>query len=435
MKTTTSKYDSVSLSKTFHPYTLHLLLPIALLPIVLLCLYLYPLYLTKSQAKEHHYANVSPPPPSHSVNDIHKVDDPSCDYFNGKWIHDKTGPLYNGTTCVTIKESHNCITHGRPDSNYLYYRWKPTQCNLPRFEPNTFLQLSKNKHISFVGDSIARNQFDSLLCMLSSLSKPRPVHHKGSRWWHFESHNATLSVYWSPFLVQGNERSKLGSSLNTIHLDRVNGKWEKDMDGMDLILLSFGNWFNVPSVYYENGSVLGCLNCSGYGLNHTEVGFYVPLRKALRASLNRIIERRVGKKNEIGVIVRTFSPSHFDGDWDKAGTCSKKEPYENGEKEIGEMESEIRRIEIEEVENAKVKAKEFEGVRFEVLDVTELASLRPDGHPGAYMNPFPFENGVPERVQNDCVHWCLPGAIDTWNEILLEMMRKWDLEGQEWSEL
>ncbi|CAI8587645.1 unnamed protein product [Vicia faba] len=435
MKSRTSKYDSISLSKTFLPHALHLLLPIVLLPIVLLCLYLYPLYHTKSQTNELHYATVSPPPPPYSVNDIHKVDDPSCDYFNGKWIHDKTGPLYNGTTCVTIKESQNCITNGRPDSNYLYYRWNPTQCNLPRFEPNTFLQLSKNKHISFVGDSLARNQFESLLCMLSSLSKPKPVHHKGSHWWHFESHNATLSVYWSPFLVQGDARSKLGPSLNTIHLDRVNGKWEKDMDGMDLVVLSFGNWFNVPSIYYEKGLVIGCLNCSSYGLNYTDIGFYVPLRKALRKSLNRIIERRVGKRNEIGVIVRTFSPSHFDGDWDKSGTCSKKEPYENGEKEIGEMESEIRRVEIEEVENAKVKAREFGGVRFEVLDVTQLALLRPDGHPGAYMNPFPFKNGVPERVQNDCVHWCLPGAIDTWNEIFLEMMKKWELEGQQWSEL
>jgi hypothetical protein len=89
------------------------------------------------------------------------------------------------------------------------------------------------------------------------------------------------------------------------------------------------------------------------------------------------------------------------------------------------MEGEIRKIEIEEVESAKAKVKQFGGIRFEVLDVTKLALLRPDGHPGPYMNPFPFANGFPQYVQNDCVHWCLPGPIDTWNEILLEMMKKW----------
>ncbi|CAN0925583.1 Xyloglucan O-acetyltransferase 1 [Linum grandiflorum] len=50
--------------------------------------------------------------------------------------------------------------------------------------------------------------------------------------------------------------------------------------------------------------------------------------------------------------------------------------------------------------------------------------MRPDGHPGAYMHPFPFANGVRERVQNDCVHWCLPGPVDTWNEILLQVMKR-----------
>ncbi|GAU36881.1 hypothetical protein TSUD_220500 [Trifolium subterraneum] len=147
------------------------------------------------------------------------------------------------------------------------------------------------------------------------------------------------------------------------------------------------------------------------------------MRKALRTSLNTIIERKVAKGNGIDVIVRTFSPTHFEGDWDKGGTCSKIEPYRNEEKKLEGTDAKIRSIEIEEVENAKVKAAKI-GLNLEVLDVTKLALLRTDGHPGAYMNPFPFVNGVPKYVQNDCVHWCLPGPIDIWNEIFLEMMKK-----------
>ncbi|GAU36882.1 hypothetical protein TSUD_220510 [Trifolium subterraneum] len=116
----------------------------------------------------------------------------------------------------------------------------------------------------------------------------------------------------------------------------------------------------------------------------------------------------------------------FQGAWDKAGACPKTKPYSNKEKKVEGMDNEMRKVEIEEVENAKNKGNEFGRLRFEVLDITNLALLRPDGHPGPYMNPFPFYNGVQEHVQNDCVHWCLPGPIDTWNEIFLEMIKKWE---------
>ena len=210
-----------------------------------------------------------------------------------------------------------------------------------------------------------------------------------------------------------------------MYLDHVNERWARDLDWFDMVVVSFGHWFLLPSVYYENGSVIGSLNCQD--LNHTQMDFYVPLRKVLRTTLSSIIERKKGKGNNgVDVIVKTFSPAHFEGDWNKAGTCSKTKPYKKEEKELEGMDAEIRKIEIEEVENAKAKASELGGFRFEVLDVTKLALLRPDGHPGPYMNPFPFAKGVPERVQNDCVHWCLPGPIDTWNEIFLEMIKKWE---------
>ena len=336
--------------------------------------------------------------------------------------------MYNGTTYCKIKKNQNCIVNGRPDSEYLYWRWKPSQCNLRRFEPRTFLQLVKNKHVAFVGDSVARNQIESLICMLGTASsKPKRVYHKGSRRWLILSHSANLSFYWSPFLVQGVMRSEKGPHYNTIHLDHVNERWARDMDEMDLIVLSLGHWFDVPSVYYEGGSVLGCLNCPE--LNCTDINdFYGPLRKALRTTLNSIIERKGAKGDRIDVIVRTYSPSHFEGDWDKGGTCSKDKPYREEEKKLEGMDAEVRRIEVEEVEIAKAKAKQFGEFRLEVMDVSKLALLRPDGHPGAYMNPFPFANGVSEFVQNDCVHWCLPGPIDTWNEIFLEMMKKWAVQ-------
>ncbi|TYH73937.1 hypothetical protein ES332_D05G363800v1 [Gossypium tomentosum] len=307
------------------------------------------------------------------------------------------GPLYNGTTCGTIKDGQNCISHGRPDFDYLYWRWRPSQCKLPKFNPNTFLHLLSNKHIAFVGDSMARNQLESLL------------------------------FYWSPFLVKGVEKSKAGPNHNELYVDTVDEKWGSNLEHIDMILLSIGHWFLHPAVYYEGGLVLGC-HCPE--LNHTEIGFYDVMRKALKTALKTIIERKWANGNGIDVFLAMFSPSHFEGEWDKAGACPKTKPYKEGEKMLEGMDADMRAIEVEEIEAVKVNAKQIEGLRIEMLDVTKLSLMRPDGHPGPYMYPFPFANGVRERVQNDCVHWCLPGPIDTWNQILLEVIRKWSIQSR-----
>ena len=50
--------------------------------------------------------------------------------------------------------------------------------------------------------------------------------------------------------------------------------------------------------------------------------------------------------------------------------------------------------------------------------------MRPDGHPGPYMNRDPFAHGARERMQTDCLHFCLPGPVDTFNEILQQILTK-----------
>ena len=59
---------------------------------------------------------------------------------------------------------------GRPDSEFLKWRWKPTECELPPFDAVQFLGLVKGKSMAFVGDSVARNQMQSLLCLLATVS-------------------------------------------------------------------------------------------------------------------------------------------------------------------------------------------------------------------------------------------------------------------------
>ncbi|KAK6133607.1 hypothetical protein DH2020_032637 [Rehmannia glutinosa] len=260
-----------------------------------------------------------------------------------------------------------------------------------------------------------------MLCMISTVSKPNLYYRDGEdnkfRKWYIPSHNLNVSIYWSPFLVKGVEKTN-ENNFNTLYLDLVDEKWAKDLKNMDFLVLSVGHWYLHPAIYHYENSVLGC----HFRENCTEIGFFDVFGKALKTAFLSVIDRKALDKNAISVFLTTFSPAHFEGEWDKFGACAKTQPYKESEMVLDGAIEEMRRIGVAELKEAKIRAKGFgnNNVRFEGLDITKLALLRPDGHPGPYMNPFPFANGISERVQNDCVHWCLPGPIDTWNEILLD---------------
>lgn len=81
-------------------------------------------------------------------------------------MYDETGPLYTNNSCPIITQMQNCQGNGRPDKGYENWRWQPSKCQLPRFDPRRFLELMRGKTLAFVGDSVARNQMESLLCIL-----------------------------------------------------------------------------------------------------------------------------------------------------------------------------------------------------------------------------------------------------------------------------
>jgi len=89
-----------------------------------------------------------------------------CDLYHGNWIHDPLGPLYTNNSCPVLTQMQNCQGNGRPDKDYENWRWKPFQCDLPRFDPKKFLELMRGKTLAFIGDSVARNQMESMLCIL-----------------------------------------------------------------------------------------------------------------------------------------------------------------------------------------------------------------------------------------------------------------------------
>ncbi|KAJ7962535.1 Protein trichome birefringence-like [Quillaja saponaria] len=346
-----------------------------------------------------------------------------CDLFVGDWVPDPSGPVYNNVSCRVIEDHQNCMTNGRPDSDYLHWRWNPRDCELPKFNPDKFLDLMRNKSWAFIGDSISRNHVQSLLCILSQVEQAIEVYHDEeykSKIWQFPSHNFTLSVVWTPFLIKAaisEDINGVSSSEIQLYLDQLDDKWTNQYKSFDYAVIAGGKWFLKTAIYHENNTVKGCHYC--HGKNLTELGFDYAYRKTLQMIFNFI----TSSEQKATVFFRTTTPDHFEnGEWFSGGYCNRTVPFKEGEVDMKDVDIIMRNIELEEFEKVASIGNESRVVTLKLLDTTRLSLLRPDGHPGPYRQFQPFAEDKNAKVQNDCLHWCLPGPIDSWSDLVMEML-------------
>ncbi|KFK31890.1 hypothetical protein AALP_AA6G172200 [Arabis alpina] len=342
-----------------------------------------------------------------------------CDLFTGKWIKDPLGPIYtNGSCGIYVDGNQNCIANGRPDSAFLYWKWKPNDCSLPRFDSQRFLQLMRNKSWALIGDSISRNHVESLLCMLSTVEKPVEVYHDEdyrSKRWLFPSHNLTVSNIWSPFLVQAaifEDSNGVSSAAVQLHLDKLENTWTDLFPSLDYAIISSGEWFLKTAIYHENATLIGCHGCPASS-NMTDLGFDYAYNTSLRHVMDFI-----AKSNTKGMIFfRTSLPDHFEnGEWHNGGNCKRAEPVSEEEVEMKVVSKILRDVEISQFERVVMETRNLK-----LLDFAGMLLSRPDGHPGAYRELRLFKDKN-TKVPNDCLHWCLPGPIDHLNDVILEII-------------
>ncbi|XP_057491431.1 protein trichome birefringence-like 20 [Actinidia eriantha] len=305
----------------------------------------------------------------------------------------------------------------------MKWRWKPDQCELPLFDAAQFLELVRSQSMAFIGDSVARNQVESLMCLLSNVARPEetPSVEGALRQWLYRDYNFTLTLIWSPNLVKLSDGNRNGSSLLgllNIYVDKVDEAWAAHIGNFNYVIISAGHWFSRPLVYYEKGKLIGCHICKNK--NITEISRYYGYRMALRTTFRSIL--RV--PNYKGVtFFRTLSPTHFGSeDWVKGGNCSRTMPFTQQEMKVDANNVELYLTQMDEFRAAEREGRE-RGLKFKLLDVFEAMGMRPDGHPYHYGHPASKKQGIA-----DCLHWCLPGPVDSWNEFLLHMLK---MEGKD----
>ncbi|XVE64113.1 hypothetical protein DITRI_Ditri07aG0075700 [Diplodiscus trichospermus] len=369
---------------------------------------------------------------SSNASEINSVDS-GCDLYHGKWFYDPQGPLYTNNSCPVLTQMQNCQGNGRPDREYENWRWKPSQCDLPRFNAKKFLELMRGKTLAFIGDSVARNQMESMLCLLWQVEVPKNRGNRRMQRWYFRSTSVMIVRIWSSWLVhQTSEKFDFApEGVTKLHLDAPDNNFIELIPKFDVIVISSGHWFAKQSVYLLNNEIVGGQlwwpdRSRPMKVNNIE---------AFGISVETILSAIVTHPNYTGLtILRSFSPDHYEGGaWNTGGSCTGKvKPLATGELVENGFTEIMHKKQVMGFERAVKKVKNKSKLR--LMDITEVFSYRHDGHPGPYRNPDP--NKITKRGPDgkpppqDCLHWCMPGPVDTWNEFVLEIIRR-EIEGDQ----
>ncbi|XP_019162593.1 PREDICTED: protein trichome birefringence-like 34 [Ipomoea nil] len=352
----------------------------------------------------------------------HSSSSTKCDLFSGKWVYDnKSYPLYKEQECTFMSDQLACQKFGRKDLDYQHWRWQPDHCDLPRFNATEVLERLRNKRLVYVGDSLNRGQWVSMVCLLDSAIPPslKSMHYKyNSSLTIFKAreYNASVEFYWAPLLVESNSDDPTHHRLPE-RIVRANAIEKHGSRWTDADFLVFNTylWWTRPGIKVLWGS----FERSGDGIYKV-----IEMQRSYEMALKTWsdwLEIHVNRsKTQLFFI--TMSPVH-----ERAELWGKEEG-ENcyGETELVEEEYLQRQVNVTDTKmmetvQSTINGLKGRGLQVQLMNITQLTRYRREGHPSIYRKQW--EPLTQDQIANpstyaDCIHWCLPGVSDVWNELL-----------------
>ncbi|KAM3274117.1 hypothetical protein ACQJBY_043351 [Aegilops geniculata] len=343
-----------------------------------------------------------------------------CNWSVGRWVYDNASqPLYSGLNCSFIFDEVACEKYGRNDTRYQYWRWQPDGCDLPRFNATKLLEKLRNKRMVFVGDSINRNQWVSMVCMVEASipegQKMRVYNDSLISFTAFE-YNATIDFYWSPLILESNSDNPIIHRVEyrIIRAEKIE-KHARAWGNADVIVFNSYLWWRKQKPDMKMKVMYGSFEDGDAKLDEVEMveGFEIALKK-----LTEWVGANVNNKTKI--YFAGSSPTHtWASDWggDDSNKClNESEPIQKvgykGATTDYSMMDKAKQI---------FRPLEQKGINVQILNFTQLTDYRIDAHPTVFRRQFtPLTK---EQIANpssyaDCTHWCLPGVPDVWNHFL-----------------
>ncbi|CAA2985672.1 trichome birefringence-like 6 [Olea europaea subsp. europaea] len=336
---------------------------------------------------------------------IEEKNEKGCDITKGRWVFEESFPLYTNVSCPFIDEGFNCLANGRKDKDYMKWRWQPLDCDIPRFNATKMLELIRGKRLVFVGDSLNRNQWESMLCLLKgAVVDPKKVYEtrgrkitkeKGNYCFKFVDYQCTVEYYATHFIVH-ESKARIGKKrVQTLRIDTIDkgsSRWRR----ADILVFNTAHWWTHHKTkaginyYQEHDQVYPRLDVS------------TAFQRALTTWASWVDKYINPRKTK--VFFRSSAPSHFSGGlWNAGGHC--KEAFRPVNETFDGYPE--KNVIVEEIIRQMKTPVTF-------LNITRISDYRVDGHPSIYgRNTQTGKTGV-----QDCSHWCLPGVPDTWNQLL-----------------
>ncbi|CAK7343762.1 unnamed protein product [Dovyalis caffra] len=342
-----------------------------------------------------------------------------CNMFSGKWVFDnKSYPLYKEKECTFMSDQLACEKFGRKDLNYQNWRWKPHQCDLPRFNATVLLERLRNKRLMFVGDSLNRGQWVSMVCLVDSVIPPglksMHQHHNNSLYiFKTTEYNATIEFYWAPLLVESNSDDPVNHHVDdrTVRVQGIE-KHARHWTNADILVFNSYLWWRRAQMTVLWGSF------ESPGGIYKKVEMPRVYEMALK-TWSDWLEVHVNRTKTRMFFV-SLSPTHQKAlEWGGAEgqNCYNETELILKEGYRGQAScQEMMRVVEKTLDDLKTR-----GLNVEMINITQLSEYRKEGHPSAYRKQW--EPLTEEQISNpssyaDCIHWCLPGVPDVWNELL-----------------